>query len=160
VSIQREMQREGKPPLLKVAPGPDNPLGDRWFGLSLPGVGMHGTNAPGSIYHHQTHGCIRLHPDDIRTIFDRVQVGATGEIVYQPVLLAVVEGRVYVESHRDVYRQYPKPVDRLRTSAELLHLADAIDWNRAASVIREQAGIARDVSAARRVTDCGGLPCQ
>jgi L,D-transpeptidase ErfK/SrfK len=160
VSIQREMQREGKPPLIKVAPGPDNPLGDRWFGLSLPGVGMHGTNAPGSIYHHQTHGCIRLHPDDIRTIFDRVQVGATGEIVYQPVLLAVVEGRVYVESHRDVYRQYPKPVDRLRTSAELLHLADAIDWNRAASVIREQAGIARDVSAARRVTDCGGLPCQ
>jgi len=50
VSIRREMKREGKTPLVRVAPGPDNPLGDRWLGLSLPGVGIHGTNAPARIY--------------------------------------------------------------------------------------------------------------
>jgi L,D-transpeptidase ErfK/SrfK len=160
VSIQREMQRQGKQPLIKVAPGPDNPLGDRWFGLSLPGVGIHGTNAPASIYHHQTHGCVRLHPDDVRALFDRVQVGAAGEIIYQPVLLAVVEDRVYVESHRDVYRQFSRPLERLRESADLVHLTEAIDWRLATRVVRDQAGIARDVTAARRVPDCRDRPCQ
>ena len=147
ISIQREMEREGKERLLKVTPGPDNPLGDRWFGLSLAGVGIHGTNAPASIYQHQTHGCIRLHPADIRTMFDRVSVGATGEIIYQPVLLAVVDGRVYLESHRDVYRRSSKPLEKLRASAAQLHLTDVIDWSRATAVIRENAGIARDVTA-------------
>lgn len=147
VSIQREMEREGKTPLAKVAPGPDNPLGDRWFGLSLPGVGIHGTNAPASIYHLQTHGCIRLHPEDIRTLFDRVPVGAPGEIIYEPVLLAVVNGRVYVESHRDVYGRFSKPLERLRVSAEQLHLINALDWSLAAAAIRENAGIAHDVTA-------------
>src|SRR5689334_5439025 len=109
VSIQHEMEREGKAPLIKVPPGPDNPLGNRWCGLSLPGVGIHGTNVPTSIYHHQTHGCIRLHPDDVRTLFDLIAVGTQGEIVYQPILLGVVDGRVYLESHRDVYRRVPKP---------------------------------------------------
>jgi L,D-transpeptidase ErfK/SrfK len=146
-SIQRELEREGIDPLIKMAPGPGNPLGDRWFGLSVPGIGIHGTNSPGSIYHHQTHGCIRLHPDDVRMIFDRVHVGATGVIVYQPVLLAVVDGRVYLESHRDVYRRFPDPLGRLRASADQLHLTDAVDWALAAHVMREHAGIARDVTA-------------
>ena len=160
VSIQREMQREGKEPLIKVAPGPDNPLGDRWFGLTLPGLGIHGTNAPGSIYHHQTHGCVRLHPDDVRALFDLLQVGATGQIIYQPVLLAVIDGRVYLESHRDVYRQLSTSVDSLRASADFSHLTDTIDWTLATRVLREQAGIARDVTAERRVADCGRGACQ
>lgn len=81
-------------------------------------------------------------------MFDRVPLGATGEIIYQPVLLAVVEGHIYVESHRDVYRQFSKPLERLRASAGQLHLTDAIDWSLAAAVIRDNAGIARDVTAA------------
>jgi len=147
-SIQEEMQRAGRRPLTKVAPGPDNPLGDRWFGLSLPGIGIHGTDAPQSIYHHQTHGCIRLHPDDIHALFDRVPIGAAGEIVYQPVLLAVIDGRVYVESHADVYRRTLNPLQRLREGAEQAHLTEVIDWSRAAVVVREAAGAARDVTAA------------
>lgn len=147
MSIQHEMEHQGRKPLIKVPPGPDNPLGDRWLGLSLPGVGIHGTNAPASIYHHRTHGCIRLHPDDVRVVFDLVDVGAKGEILYQPLLLAVVDGRVYLESHRDVYGRFAKPLDLLRASAEHFQLTEVIDWHLAAAVIRESAGIARDVTA-------------
>src|SRR4029453_17567610 len=43
-SIQQEMARNNQPILTWVPPGPDNPLGNRWLGLSLPGVGIHGTN--------------------------------------------------------------------------------------------------------------------
>ena len=58
-SIQAEMQRSGHAVLTRVAPGPDNPLGAFWIGLDRPGFGIHGTNAPASIYRFQTHGCIR-----------------------------------------------------------------------------------------------------
>jgi L,D-transpeptidase ErfK/SrfK len=154
VSIQHEMQRAGRAPLLKVPPGPDNPLGDRWFGLSLPGIGIHGTSAPSSIYHHQTHGCIRLHPDDIRELFDRLVVGTAGEIVYEPVLLAVMDGHVFLESHSDVYRRgSPNLLAWLRVSAEQERLTDVIDWSLAVAVIQEHAGIARDVTTGPWLTD-------
>ena len=44
-----------------VPPGPDNPLGTRWMGLSAPGVGIHGTPSDGSIGYSASHGCIRMH---------------------------------------------------------------------------------------------------
>ena len=49
-SIQDEMRRAGKRVLTRVPPGPSNPLGKYWLGLSLDSVGIHGTNAPLSIY--------------------------------------------------------------------------------------------------------------
>ena len=52
-----------------MPPGPDNPLGKHWLGLSIHGYGIHGTIAPSSIYQFRTHGCIRLHPDDIAELF-------------------------------------------------------------------------------------------
>lgn len=77
-----------------------------------------------------------------------MRVGSTGEIIYEPVLLATVNGRVYVESHRDVYRRLSKPLERLRAGAGQAHLTDAIGWTLAATVIRDNGGIARDVTAA------------
>jgi L,D-transpeptidase ErfK/SrfK len=71
-SIQEEMHREGKAVITEVPPGPSNPLGRYWLGLSLSGIGIHGTIAPASIYRFQSHGCIRLHPDDIEALFTQV----------------------------------------------------------------------------------------
>lgn len=105
-SIQQEQQREGKPVLTKVPAGPANPLGDRWLGLSGFAVGIHGTNAPASVFGFTTHGCFRLHPDDARTVFDLVEVGTPVHLVYRPVLAAVdEEGRLWLEVNRDVYRR-------------------------------------------------------
>ena len=148
-SIQHEMQRGGRRPMRTVPPGPDNPLGDRWCGLSLPGIGIHGTNVPASIYHLQTHGCIRLHPDDIRRVFDRVSVGTAGEIVYQPVLLGEIDGRVYLESHRDSYHRWRDPTTRVRASAAASGQTAVIDWGLVAAAIRESAGVVRDVTLTR-----------
>jgi L,D-transpeptidase ErfK/SrfK len=150
ISIQREMERAGRAPISKVAPGPANPLGDRWLGSSLPGIGVHGTNAPASIYHHQTHGCVRLHPDDIRTLFEQLPIGTAGRIIYEPLLLAVVDGRVYLESHPDVYGRLPNAMGRLRATAAVSGLTPLIEWDAAAAVIRESAGIARDVTQVSR----------
>ena len=43
-----------------VLPGPGNPVGTRWMGLSKHGYGIHGTNEPKSIGKAASHGCIRL----------------------------------------------------------------------------------------------------
>ena len=41
-------------------PGPNNPVGIAWVGLSLPGYGIHGTPNPEAIGRAQSHGCFRL----------------------------------------------------------------------------------------------------
>jgi lipoprotein-anchoring transpeptidase ErfK/SrfK len=60
---------------LPIPPGPDNPLGTRWMGLSAPGVGIHGTNDPASIGYSVSHGCIRMAIPDAERLFDMVYVG-------------------------------------------------------------------------------------
>ena len=41
-------------------PGPNNPVGTSWIGLSLPGYGIHGTPRPERIGRAESHGCFRL----------------------------------------------------------------------------------------------------
>jgi L,D-transpeptidase ErfK/SrfK len=53
-SIQDEWARAGKVVTKTVPPGPNNPLGGYWIGLSFPSYGIHGTNAPLSIYDFQS----------------------------------------------------------------------------------------------------------
>ena len=63
-----------------IAPGPSNPLGDRWMGLDRKGYGIHGTNAPQSIGKSASHGCIRMAKRDLEEIFSLVKVGDEVEI--------------------------------------------------------------------------------
>ena len=63
-----------------VAPGPDNPVGTRWMGLSVKGYGIHGTNAPKSIGKAASHGCIRMAKVDLEELFDAVRTGDQVEI--------------------------------------------------------------------------------
>jgi lipoprotein-anchoring transpeptidase ErfK/SrfK len=58
-----------------VPPGPGNPLGTRWMGLSAPGVGIHGTSEPWSIGHSESHGCIRMQIPAAEWLYTRVQIG-------------------------------------------------------------------------------------
>ena len=45
---------------VKIAPGPNNPVGVVWIDLSKPHYGIHGTPIPGHVGHTESHGCIRL----------------------------------------------------------------------------------------------------
>jgi hypothetical protein len=63
--------------LKPVPPGPGNPLGTRWMGLSAAGVGIHGTPDDASIGYSESHGCIRMHIPDAEWLFEHVKVGTT-----------------------------------------------------------------------------------
>jgi L,D-transpeptidase ErfK/SrfK len=145
-SIQDEMEDEGLEVRDSVPPGPDNPLGNRAIHLSMPGYLVHGTNRPLSIYGFRTHGCIRLHPDDVRALYDRLKVGDPGQIVYQPALLASLpDGRVFVEVSRDVYHYGIDATLTVRHLAETANVSDRIDWNAIGSAINQHDGIAIEV---------------
>ena len=66
-----------------VLPGPNNPVGTRWMGLSIKGYGIHGTNEPKSIGKAASHGCIRMTKPDIEELYALVQVGDTVELIGQ-----------------------------------------------------------------------------
>lgn len=145
-SIQEEMRREGKAVKTCVPPGPDNPLGKHWLGLSIAGYGIHGTVAPMSIYHFQTHGCIRAHPDDIARLFDDVSRGTPGMLIYRPLLMAKVGQQVYLEVHRDVYKKEPDVLRRFEEFLRTFDLESVVDDRLARDIIRRQEGTAREIT--------------
>lgn len=147
-SIQDEMARERQIVISKVSPGPENPLGKFWIGLDAPGYGIHGTIAPSSVYHFRSHGCIRLHPDDIAQLFPRLSKGLIVKLVYAPVLMAEEDGHVFVEINPDIYNKAPSPLGVLRQLAAAGHLAGRIDWPLLQELMLRQDGVARDVSLA------------
>jgi lipoprotein-anchoring transpeptidase ErfK/SrfK len=67
--------------LSPIPPGPGNPLGTRWMGLSVPGVGIHGTPDAASIGYSASHGCIRMRIPDAEWLYERVSIGTPVFIV-------------------------------------------------------------------------------
>lgn len=149
-SIQEEMRRAGRVVRSQVPPGPDNPLGGYWVGLTLAGYGIHGTTAPASVYQFQSHGCIRLHSDDIAALYPMLWVGMPGRLVYAPVLFARLDdGRIFLEVHRDVYNKRIEPIRFVQAIAERYQLSASIDWSRVAEVVASRDGTAREVGSTR-----------
>lgn len=82
------IQRRVKNPVYQhkgktVQPGPNNPVGTRWMGLSIKGYGIHGTNEPKSIGTAASHGCIRMGRKDVEELFALVRAGDTVELIGQ-----------------------------------------------------------------------------
>lgn len=145
-SIQAEMRHKGLDVKTRVPPGPDNPLGRYWIGTTAPGIGIHATVAPISIYGFHSHGCVRMHSDAAARLYAKVAVGTPVEIIYQPVMLGrFADGSVFLEVHRDVYGRGADLLGTARDMALAEQIEDSIDWTAAAAAVREHAGAMRDV---------------
>jgi lipoprotein-anchoring transpeptidase ErfK/SrfK len=72
-----EWAKDAKP----IPPGPGNPLGTRWMGISSPAVGIHGTPDSASIGYSVSHGCIRMLIPDVEWLFQQVEIGTPVFIV-------------------------------------------------------------------------------
>ena len=75
--------------------------GTRWMGLSKPNYGIHGTNNPNSIGKAVSLGCIRMHNQDIETIFPLVALGTSVDI------LATAQGSGYPLSPYQPHQPLP-----------------------------------------------------
>jgi lipoprotein-anchoring transpeptidase ErfK/SrfK len=146
-SIQAEMEEGGKEVIKSIPPGPDNPLGKYAIKTSIPGILIHSTTKPSSIYSFASHGCIRVYPDQMEEFFKVVKVNTPGEIIYRPVKLAVTEeGRVFLEVHQDVYSKSSGLAAEARKLVEKGQLSGRIDWSKFESVVKQKLGIAEDIT--------------
>ena len=98
-SIAKDHRKRGDPLPPKVPPGPDNPLGEHALYLSMSGYLIHGTNKPASIGLRATNGCIRLYPEDIKSLYESTPVKTRVKVVNQPYLVGQRDGIVYLEAH-------------------------------------------------------------
>lgn len=146
-SIQEEMKDEGKEVITSIPPGPKNPLGKYAIKTSLPGILIHSTTKPWSIYSYASHGCIRVYPQQMAEFFKEVTVNTRGEIIYQPVKIAKTEdGRIFLEAHRDVYG---KSIELNRAARQLIErhkLTEQVDWDKVREIIKKKNGIPEEIS--------------
>lgn len=146
-SIQTEMEERGKEVLTTVPAGPANPLGKYAMKTSIPGILIHSTTRPSSIYSFSSHGCIRISPEQMENFFPQIRVNTSGEIIYKPVKLAVtVDGKVYLEVHRDFYNKSFDIVAEAKQLIEKQRLSDSVDWEKFKSVVKKKSGVAEDIS--------------
>ena len=74
---------KGKKPMRHIfPPGPNNPVGTVWLGLSLPGYGIHGTPMPERIGRAESHGCFRLANWNAERLYELVQPGT--RVIIEP----------------------------------------------------------------------------
>lgn len=146
-SIQSEMEERGKEIITSILPGPENPLGKFAIKTSIPGILIHSTTKPWSIYSFSSHGCIRVYPAHMEDFFNEVKVNTQGEIIYKPVKLAVTEvGKIYLEVHRDIYSKSTDLAADARKMVEKLKLDERIDWKKFEAVLRQKSGVAEDIT--------------
>ncbi len=117
-----------KDPLPSVVPGgsPENPLGLYALYLKRQGLAaqgdflIHGTNRPAGVGVRVTHGCIRLFPEDIASLFERVPVGTPVRIIHEPYKFGWKNEHLYLEAHE------PLSEAQYRHSADLKRLPQLI----------------------------------
>jgi L,D-transpeptidase ErfK/SrfK len=155
-SVRKEHEAEGDilPP--RVPPGPDNPLGAYAMNLGWPSYLIHGTNKPAGVGLRASHGCIRMYPEDIASIFEGIPVGTKVTVVNQPLLYRWQGDSLYVQSytpHLDKEEDEAagkKPVFKESMLSRMWQRAKPhggqIDAALAEQVVNEQRGVAVPVS--------------
>lgn len=127
-----------------MPPGEDNPIGARWLGLSH--YGIHGTHAPFGVGRLVSHGCIRTYNEDVIELFELTPVGTPVKIIYEPVKLGFLKGRIFLEVHRDVYDRIPDLFSHTCQLVAARRLGHLINWTRLLQALEEQTGAPVDIS--------------
>lgn len=83
-SMRREAAERGDPAPAIVPPGPDNPLGEHAILLAMPSYLIHGTNRPDGVGMRVSRGCIRMYPEDIESLYERLPSGTQVNLMDAP----------------------------------------------------------------------------
>jgi lipoprotein-anchoring transpeptidase ErfK/SrfK len=146
-SIMEEMRLEGKEVITSIPPGPTNPLGKYAMKTSLPGILIHSTTKPWSIYTYASHGCIRVFPQRMEELFKLVTTNTPGEIIYKPVKLAVTDdGKILLEAHGDIYNKTRGLESEAQALIRAHKLDGKVDWEKVKRVISRKAGVAEEIT--------------
>ena len=147
-SVRKEHEANGDPIPKVVKAGPDNPLGDYAMRLAV-GDGtymIHGTNNPMAVGMAITHGCIRMYPEDVASLFPLIPVGTKVFLVNAPVKVAYVDGELLLEVHPPVDSQGQTTEPNMELLSQILDKAlgdttAAIHWDFARQALQAANGM-------------------
>lgn len=99
-SMRREAAERGEPAPSIVPPGPDNPLGRHAILLAMPSYLIHGTNRPDGVGMRVSRGCIRMYPEDIESLYERLPSGTQVNLMDAPFKAGwAADGTLFVQSY-------------------------------------------------------------
>jgi L,D-transpeptidase ErfK/SrfK len=148
-SVRAEHLANGDPlPNGVIRSGPDNPLGLFAMRLAIhPGDYLiHGTNNPLAVGMAVTHGCIRMYPEDVATLFPTVPVGTKVYLINVPLKVAFVDGDLLLEAHPPVDAQ-GQTIDPVLSKFEAMlnevlgNSTTAVNWDIAIDTLKTANGI-------------------
>ncbi len=160
-SVRQEHREMGDPIPAVVPAGEDNPLGHRVLKLGMPGYLIHGTNQPYGVGMRVSHGCVRLYPENIESLYELVGLGTPVRIVNEPLLGAWQDGHYYVQMHpvlEDDELEYDARLANLRESAGELSIAPEIFEERVAALSIDAKGYPVAVMSRDTVSAAISLP--
>jgi L,D-transpeptidase ErfK/SrfK len=140
-----------------IPPGEDNPLGEYALYLGWPAYLIHGTNTPWGIGRRTSRGCIRMYPEDIEWLFQKVPIGTQVTVVDQPVKLGWKDGELYIEVQPSTMQ-----IDKMEETSRSPGPPDPIPLAQEADRILKVAGASSDrldwPTIERALTDRQGYP--
>jgi L,D-transpeptidase ErfK/SrfK len=142
-SIAEDHRKKGDPLPATVPPGPENPLGECALYLSKAGYLIHGTNKPASVGLKASNGCLRLYPENVKTLYDDTPVNTPVVVVNQPYLIGQRNGVLYLEAHRP--QEDSGAAELAKANAKLRDIEKksgrSLDWEKVKSVQAEARGV-------------------
>jgi L,D-transpeptidase ErfK/SrfK len=160
-SIKKErIEKQGFTEEMIPGGSPDNPLGKFRIELTLPMYGIHGSNKEWGVGMQVSHGCIRMFPEDIETLFGKVRIGEPGHFVYEPIKVGMRGGRVLVEVHDDIYGVAPWPWMLAQQIVKDMGLERLVDRDRLEAAVEAASGVPTDVGHVKWPDLDGGTPVQ
>jgi len=127
-AIRKEHEENGDPLPASIPPGPNNPMGTHVLRLGWPEYAIHGTDKPASIGLRGTHGCLRMYPEDISTIYQQVPVGTQVAVINEPFLAGFRDDTLMLQTYpvlEDDKRNHAPRINAQLKQARALHLKKA-----------------------------------
>jgi L,D-transpeptidase ErfK/SrfK len=89
---------------------------------------------------------MRHYPEDIAELFNLTPVGTSVEIIYEPVKIGFLTGRIFVEVHDDIYFKVPDLLSHTLKRVQDRGLAARINWTRLLQAVEEKTGAPMDIT--------------
>ena len=90
-----------------TSPGDHNPIGQYWIGFALnkknQEFGIHSTRDLNSIGKASTHGCVRMYSENMKELFNLVNIHTPIHVIYNPVEVKEFQNRLFIKVHPDIY---------------------------------------------------------
>lgn len=143
-SIQKEIKDLGGEIGTSIKPGDENPLGAYFLRLGSTTIGIHGTNRPRSLGKWDSHGCVRMHDEDVAVLAAKIKVGDPVAVTYERIFFNRSRTNLTLAVYPDGYQR--QKVARSDVEAKLARELREIprhevDWQEVERIVARADGL-------------------